>query len=293
MTGTPLPVTDAVVGNDGAFYFAVGGRGTQSALYRVTYVGKESTAPVSGHDTVGDEARALRQRLESYHGRTGGDIDFIASQLGHADRFIRFAARVALENQPVDEWRSKALAQSQPTAIINAMLALARQGKPADQDAILNQLSMLKMEDLSSTDQLAWLRAFQLAFTRLGEPSDAWRMKLTDRFEAHYPASNYPLNAELVQLLVYLRSPSVIAKTLDIIDKLGPEPKPDWGYLIERNAGYGGTVGKMLADMPPSRGIHFAFMLRNAKSGWTLEQRQKYFQFFIDAAKHPGGNSCR
>lgn len=291
VTGTPLPVTDAVVGNDGAFYFAVGGRGTQSALYRVTYVGSESTAPVSGHDTVGADARALRQRLESYHGKAGGDIDFIISQLGHEDRFIRFAARVALENQPIDAWRSKALAQSQPTATINAMIALAHQGKPADQDAILDRLATLKMENLSSSDQLAWLRAFQLAFTRLGEPSDAWRKKLTARFDAHYPASSYPLNAELVQLLVYLQSPSVIAKTLDIMDKLGPEPKPDWGYLIERNAGYGGTVGKMLADMPPSRGIHFAFMLRNVKSGWTLDQRKKYFQFFIDAAQHPGGNS--
>lgn len=291
VTGTPLPVTDAVVGNDGAFYFAVGGRGTQSALYRVTYVGNESTAPDSGHDTVGTEARALRQRLESYHGKTGGDIDFIVSQLGHDDRFIRFAARVALENQPVDQWRARALAPSQPKAMINAMIALAHQGKAEDQDAILTQLSMLRMENLSSSDQLAWLRAFQLTFTRLGEPSDVWRKKLADRFDAYYPASSYPLNAELVQLLVYLRSPSVIAKTLDIMDKLGPEPKPDWGYLIERNAGYGGTVGKMLADMPPSRGIHFAFMLRNAKSGWTLDQRKKYFQFFIDAAKHPGGNS--
>ena len=47
----------------------------------------------------------------------------------------------------------------------------------------------------------------------------------------------------------------------------------------------------MLADMPPSRAIHFAFVLRNVKSGWTLDQRKKYLQFFIDAAKRPGGNS--
>ncbi len=27
------------------------------------------------------------------------------------------------------------------------------------------------------------------------------------------------------------------------------------------------------------------------KSGWTLPQRKQYFQFLIDASKHPGGNS--
>ena len=46
VSGQPVPVTDVVVSpHDGAMYFAVGGRNTQSALYRVTYVGRESTAP--------------------------------------------------------------------------------------------------------------------------------------------------------------------------------------------------------------------------------------------------------
>ena len=46
VTGTPLPLTDIVVNpKDGAMYFTIGGRKTQSGLYRVTYVGTESTAP--------------------------------------------------------------------------------------------------------------------------------------------------------------------------------------------------------------------------------------------------------
>ena len=40
VTGTPLPLTDLVINpTDGAMYFAIGGRKTQSGLYRVTYVG--------------------------------------------------------------------------------------------------------------------------------------------------------------------------------------------------------------------------------------------------------------
>ena len=42
--GSPLPVTDLLIHpQDGAMYFAIGGRKVQSGLYRVTYVGKEST----------------------------------------------------------------------------------------------------------------------------------------------------------------------------------------------------------------------------------------------------------
>ena len=48
LTGTPLPLTDVVINpKDGAMYFAVGGRGTQSGLYRVTYVGGEVGSPSS------------------------------------------------------------------------------------------------------------------------------------------------------------------------------------------------------------------------------------------------------
>ena len=44
----PLPLTDAIIRpQDGAMYFTVGGRRTQSALYRVTYAGAESTAPAA------------------------------------------------------------------------------------------------------------------------------------------------------------------------------------------------------------------------------------------------------
>ena len=47
LSGQPLPLADTVVGHDGALYFVVGGRGIQSALYRVAYAGSESTAPPS------------------------------------------------------------------------------------------------------------------------------------------------------------------------------------------------------------------------------------------------------
>ena len=291
VTGSPLPVTDAVVGSDGTFYFTAGGRGTQSALYRVSYVGTEPTAPISGNEKQGQDLRQLRHRLEASHGVPSQDLDFVLKHLSHEDRFLRYAARIALESQPVESWRDRVLAIKQPKGIIQSALALARQGKPSDLPAIVDRLSSLKLDSLAEADKLAWLRAYELAFARLGEPAEDTRQKLIQNFDSLYPAATYEVNAELVQLLTFLRSPTVVAKTLALMDNLGPEPIPDWGDLVRRNAGYGGTVESMMADMPPVRAIHFAFVLRNVKTGWTMEQRQKYFEFFPKAAKHPGGNS--
>ena len=127
VTGVPMPLTDIVVNpKDGALYFAIGGRDAQSGLYRVTYVGKESTAPSKGDDR-GAEARALRHKLEAFHGKA--DPNAVATAwpyLGHEDRYIRFAARTAIEHQDVKQWQDLALKETNPAAAINALLALVR-----------------------------------------------------------------------------------------------------------------------------------------------------------------------
>ena len=291
VTGSPLPVTDAVVGPDGALYFTAGGRGTQSALYRVSYVGTESTAPVNGNDSAGAAQRSLRHQLEAFHGKGNGDLKLILANLGNEDRFIRYAARVALESQPFSTWRDAAFATSGTKAVLNAMMAVAHQGTAKEVNPIIEKISKLRLESASEGEQLFALRTLEIAFARHGEPSQEWRKQIVETLDAVYPTKSFRLDAEIVQLLIYLKSPTVVTKTLKLMDSLGPEPIPDWSYLVSRNAGYGGTVGNMLANMPPTRAIHFAFMLRNVKSGWTIAERQKYLQFFIDAAKKPGGNS--
>ena len=62
LSRTPLPLTDAAVGPDGALYFTIGGRGTQSELYRVTYVGKEPTDRADLKDPRDADLRARGAR---------------------------------------------------------------------------------------------------------------------------------------------------------------------------------------------------------------------------------------
>ena len=150
ISGRPLPVTDITVNPvDGALYFCIGGRRTQSGLYRVTYVGKESTEPVGPlEDAKATAARADRKKLEAFHGR----VDAAAVKtawpfLSSSDRNLRYAARVAIENQPVDSWQSEALAETRPTAVIQLMVALARTGKPEVQAQVLAALNKLPLEN--------------------------------------------------------------------------------------------------------------------------------------------------
>ena len=140
--GKPLPLTDVVIHpQDGAMYFAVGGRKTQSGVYRVTYVGAESTAPAKAQP-VGEDFK-LRASLEAYH---TGKVDAAKalsaawSNLGNSDRHIRYAARVAIEKLPVALWQEKAISEKNPVALIEGIIALAN-FVPQDELASLEALS--------------------------------------------------------------------------------------------------------------------------------------------------------
>ena len=97
-------------------YFAIGGRKVQSGLYRVTYIGNESTAPVQP-DTSTPPEHQLRHRLEAYHGKVDPRaLDEAWPYLGHPDRWIRWAARTAVEHQPATTWADRALAEKDPAS---------------------------------------------------------------------------------------------------------------------------------------------------------------------------------
>ncbi|HTD66791.1 MAG TPA: heme-binding protein, partial [Candidatus Limnocylindria bacterium] len=112
--GKPLNVTDMEVGPDGALYFATGGRGTQSGLYRVSYTGPQESEQ-SALNAQAVAARELRHEIEAFQSKQ--DAKAAATTWPHLssdDRFLRYAARVAVESQPVSEWKSKALAETNP-----------------------------------------------------------------------------------------------------------------------------------------------------------------------------------
>jgi putative heme-binding domain-containing protein len=298
-----LPLTDIVVGADGAMYFTVGGRDTQSELYRVSYVGNESTAAVQpgiGSD-ANAELRKLRRRLEAYHGQPIQDAakadraiaDEIWPNLGHADRFLRYAARIALEFQPIELWQDRVFAERDPETLIVAAVAMARQGNASHLPKLLVALDRLDLRSLPEPQQLELLRAYELAFIRLGKPDDADRKTLVAKFDALYPAADDFLNRELCNLLVYLESPTVVTKTINLMqqDNAPSAQDKDLAGLLQRNDEYARPIRAMLGNQPDRQKIHYALALRNVKAGWTVDERRAYFAFLRAAANLSGGKS--
>jgi putative heme-binding domain-containing protein len=282
LNGTPLPLTDVVVNPvDGALYFTIGGRRTQSGLYRVTYIGKESTEPSAGGSAPGP-LHALRHRLEAYHGRIDPDaIDAAWPYLGHEDRFVRYAARVAIEHQDPRTWQQKALKEPDPAKALGALLALVRAtgkdpfhhprklGEPAPgaelKTPVFDALERLAWDKLTDGQRLDLLRTYAILFNRTGKPDESDRQKLIARFDPHFPAKNRELNADLCQFLVYLEAPGIVVKTL-----------------------------KLLADAPTQEEqLEYAKSLRVLAAGWTMTQRREYFEWYRKAANFRGGASLR
>jgi len=171
-----LNVTDMEIGKDGAMYFLTGGRGTQSGLYRVSYekpVGVDLTSVVEARDrkSSSTDARALRHKLESLHGKKDPTALNVAwEHLNSDDPYIRYAARLAIESQPVETWQDHALAEKRKRASLTALLALARCGDKSVQDKLLEALGRYWPGDLTDEEKLEALRATQLAFIRMGRP---------------------------------------------------------------------------------------------------------------------------
>ncbi len=296
LSRTPLPLTDCCVAPDGALYFVMGGRGIPSELFRVYYTGSESTAPVDARDKQGAELRALRHQLEAMQTAAGDPakaVEFIYPNLGHSDRFIRFAARVALEHQKVDTWQDRVLAEKDTEKLLNGAVALAHQGDKAIRPQLLAALDRLDFSKLSEANQLDLLRVYALVFMRLGgEPDKDTAAKVAKKFDAFYPAKTDALNRELSAMLIYLKSPTVIAKTLALMQEPSkPIPQDQMAELLARNRGYGEPIARMLANGADLQKFYYAFVLRNVKEGWTLDQRKIYYNWIADARTKSGGAS--
>jgi putative heme-binding domain-containing protein len=295
LSRTPLPLTDATVGHDGAFYFTTGGRNTQSELFRVTYVGMESTDKVEYKDPRNAKERDLRHQLEALHRKAKDPakaVELAYPLLAHDDRFIRYAARLVLEHQPPQLWQDRVFAEKNLDALLTGAVALAHQGDKSLQSRLIATLNSLDFPSLSERSKLELVRTYGLVFLRLGEPSKEDAARVVKQLDASYPSKSDFVTRELCQLLVYLKSPTVLAKTAELLRKPSVHtPQPGMADTIARNKSYGGSVQKMLDNAPDQQKVSLLYYVRNAKDGWTLDQRKAFFGAIAEARGWSGGNS--
>ncbi len=266
-TAPALPVTDLVINRkDGAMYFLVGGRRFQSALYRITYTGTESTEPVAAPPIA--ELAKERRELEKLHFDADpsvriANVDKAWKSLSHPDRFIRFAARTVIELAPVESWADRALAETDVQARLEALLALVRASESSRyRSEIVRSLGELNWQQLSEMQKLHLLHIYGLIIARM-QPLDEPTVTAIYSLTQFYPADSIFLNRELSRVLAAVDAPDVVPKTMALLESSGVQEEQ----------------------------IHYALALHTTKAGWTPELREKYFNWFLDAARLYGGNS--
>lgn len=299
LSGTPLPLTDMIAGADGNLYFATGGRRIDSRLYRLTYVGEPKMEAEITLDTNESDLRALRHSIEKYHSEESAEgIALAWENLNHQDRFIRYASRVTLENQPVAQWFPLFMTEKDPIKIIESSIGLAHQGDNSMQTKILDKLNSIGMEALSLQQQLDILRSYELQFIRMGEPNSLQGLAVVKKLNKYFPNSDSKMNRELGQLLLYLKADGVTEELVALLKKYTEEKNIDTNnYLSEeatlRSEQYGPLIREIIAKMPPSEAIYYGVLLSHADTGWTKEARESYFQWFYDVLNAKGGLSFK
>jgi putative heme-binding domain-containing protein len=298
ISGAPLPLTDGTIGPDGALYFATGGRRLESDLYRVYYKGELDTHTPLKEADLPQEAK-LRRELEQFHakGAPAAGLEKAWSSLSHPDRFVQYAARVAVEHQPLATWKAKALAETNPTSKIQAILALAHQGTDGDAAGMLASLMQVDYAALSATDKQNILRTIEVILARYDKGATASKAQLVAYLDPHYPADDNLLNRSLSILLVHLDAPSAVGKTLALLKNAKDDPNYQKTFtassdLIFRNPQYGLDIANMLANVPPAQATFYATVLGGADKGWTATQRAEYFGWIKNAlTAYKGGRS--
>jgi putative heme-binding domain-containing protein len=268
VSAAPMPVTDLLIHPEqGCMYMTIGGRKTQSALYRIAYSGSESTQPAVFPDNESAKAaRAARRELEAMH-VPGAKLDISAAMrnIGSPDRALRTAARLALEHFDSKQWRDPIQQSLRPQSAITMAVALARKGTPADQVDVNNSLLRIEWSKLDSTQRLELLRAYQLSFLRLGPADPAIREKIIAQLDGYFPTADGDslVDRELARVLIHLEAPKIVDR----------------------------CVAQMNGSNSAEQQIHYAFCLREAQKGWTPETRKAYFQWFYDIGTARGGAS--
>ncbi|NOY43244.1 MAG: c-type cytochrome [Planctomycetes bacterium] len=268
--GQPMAVTDMLVRpQDGALYFAVGGRRSESALYRIVYDGQDRPAPegwsVSESEVAaGKKAREIRRHLETLHTLSAPEaVERIWPHLASEDRFIRSAARIALEFQPADLWRERALAESNANVRLAALLALVRSAPQGAATDLISSLTSLTWESLTTEQQLELLRIAELVLIRSEKVAADAQERLAGYLLPKFPSKDHRQNRELIKLLVRLEVPQAVPQLLK----------------------------QLRLAVTPKHQIDYALALSVAKRGWTLEGRKQYFEWLQSMTDSKGGHS--
>jgi putative heme-binding domain-containing protein len=278
LKGRPLNVTDLDFGPDGSMYLVTGGRKTQSALYRVRYVGgrAEEPQPVTPMQKISERfaenSRKLRRDLEARLAQPPNVARLARTwkYLSNADPWIRQAAGNLIERHPVSIWQMRALAETEITPAVHALTALARSGQHESYPAILGRLNELLPSVDSRDNQLAALYAYWLCVQAVDDIDDKLKRETIAVLSDQYPSQlerhqSYAANRLLSEILVKLEAQDVVSKTIRLFSAASDQ--------VEQ--------------------MHYLYVLRNVRWGWSIDDRRAFFSGLAQTQHYRGGAGMR
>ena len=239
-------------------------------MYVVGQHGSERAKALAA-EGLADEDAFVRRRAAEALVRMGdpafAGLPALYALVGDADRFVRWAGRVALEAAPRDAWADSVLAETDPTAAATGMLALVRTARePSELEAVFEKtLHMLRSNALDVEQELGLLRVFHLAcLEREGGCRSSLRGQIYDIVSARFPCADEALDREYARTMAYANRPEAIG-----------------AILARMREGGEGQQSQ----------IHYVYCLRAIKQGWTADQKRTLLAWFGEARHWRGGAS--
>jgi len=261
VTGGPLPVSDAIIGKDGAMYFTIGGRRVQSGLYRVSYVGKEDTTllPEKKTSTFRGKIAGMTGRAEepqpNGNSTPSGSLPrqtrpesrrhrLAASQQQRplhprrrphragASAARRMAGQSARRNQCHRAARSVARTTRRTGVCPTHRTDPSYQPDSKSRNAILAALLKHDFAKLTPEQRLGYVRLIEIVLHRFGNPDDATVAAIIAKLDPAYPADNFELNWLLTETLAYLQAPNAAAKGMALIAAESQEPQIEYARSL-------------------------------------------------------------
>lgn len=288
LQGMPLNVTDLAAGPDGAMWLITGGRKTQSALYRVAYTEKiESPRAKSPHEQdavmFAEQQRALRQTLETFHGREDGKaVDTAWPNLASADPRIRHAARIAIEQQPKNDLTrlyeglrdgSAVSAGSPITTQLECWTAIAQAGNPATVPQLVDRLLAFLAGDLNLSARFTLVGLYRKCLTLAPNAVAERRGDIGRQLTRLWP----DLAKEGLRVCPQGDSAELRRRLALLLADLGVSGN------VER------VASSLLTSPVQEDRIQGLLALRSVREGWTPAARKAYFTTLRDAARVVGG----
>jgi putative heme-binding domain-containing protein len=214
----------------------------------------------------------------------------IYALLKSPDRFVRYAARLALEHTPRSEWMKMVMAETNVVALTEGLMAIANTTPEGQAQTELRPvfdklITLMQRASLGAEEKIRVLRAFQIAAVQVpngvdpeirkqvhgalikqfpsAAPTGTW-VECTNGTAPFSSCAPYLLAHHMAKVLSYAGEPDVIRRILAIV------PKDD-------------------QDQPGQ--IDFMYSLRNIDSGWTKAEKQQAIDWFSKASKWRGGST--